>query len=192
MQWAELDGKQRLLVGGKVNRFIPNPTFDPVARPGAMDEYFRGRNPKNSDTNVSLFGELEPIPAAYRDRDARLALMDEQGIAGRHHASRRWAWAWSRPLLHDLDALAATFRAFNRWMEEDWGFAYQDRIFAAPYITLCRPEERRPRARMGAGARRTVHRDDSRADHDGRGNEGARRSDVRRILADWSTIPASL
>ena len=31
MQWAEIDGKQRLLVAGRVNRFIPNPTFDPVA-----------------------------------------------------------------------------------------------------------------------------------------------------------------
>ena len=44
-------------------------------------------------------------------------------------------------LLPDLDAVVATFRAFNRWMEEDWGFAYQERIFAAPYITLCKPDE---------------------------------------------------
>ena len=35
MQWAEINGKRRLLVAGKVNRFIPNPLFDPVARPGA-------------------------------------------------------------------------------------------------------------------------------------------------------------
>jgi hypothetical protein len=34
MQWA--------LVGEKVNKFIPKPTFDPVAAPGVMDEYFRG------------------------------------------------------------------------------------------------------------------------------------------------------
>ena len=39
IQWAELDGKQRLIVGGRVNRFIPNPTFDPVGKPGALDEY---------------------------------------------------------------------------------------------------------------------------------------------------------
>lgn len=29
-----------------MDRFIPNPTFDPVAKPGSLDEYFRGRNPK--------------------------------------------------------------------------------------------------------------------------------------------------
>ena len=45
MQWADVGGRRTLLVAGKVNRFIPNPTFDPVAKPGCLDEYFRGRNP---------------------------------------------------------------------------------------------------------------------------------------------------
>jgi predicted TIM-barrel fold metal-dependent hydrolase len=31
------------------------------------------------------------------------------------------------------------FRAFNEWLSEDWGFAYRDRIFAAPYLTLADP-----------------------------------------------------
>ena len=44
MQWATIDGKQRLLVGGQVNRFIPNPTFDPVSKPGALSEYFRAKS----------------------------------------------------------------------------------------------------------------------------------------------------
>ena len=81
MQWAELDGKTRLLVGGKVNRFIPKPTFDPVAKPGSLDEYFRGRNPGAKDMK-SIFGDLAPIDPAYRDRDARLAKMDEHGLDG--------------------------------------------------------------------------------------------------------------
>ena len=38
MQWAEINGRQRLLVGGKVNRFISNPLFDPVAKHGSLDE----------------------------------------------------------------------------------------------------------------------------------------------------------
>ena len=56
MQWAEIDGRQRLLVAGAVNRFIPNPTFDPVAKPGALDEYFRGRNPEGKGM-AALFGQ---------------------------------------------------------------------------------------------------------------------------------------
>ncbi len=39
-------------------------------------------------------------------------------------------------MINDAEALKVQFRAFNRWMEEDWGFAYKNRIFAAPYISL--------------------------------------------------------
>ncbi|MCB0971055.1 MAG: hypothetical protein KDA97_05990, partial [Acidimicrobiales bacterium] len=80
MQWADVDGRTRLLVGGKVNRFIPNPQFDPVARPGCLDDYFRGRSP--ADDIRGAFGDLEPISPAYRDPAARLAVMDAQGMEG--------------------------------------------------------------------------------------------------------------
>ena len=35
-----------------------------------------------------------------------------------------------------MDALCVTFGAFNRWLDEDWGLNYKDRIFTSPYITL--------------------------------------------------------
>ena len=38
VQWAQVDGKQRMIVDNKLFRFIPNPTFDPVARPGSLDD----------------------------------------------------------------------------------------------------------------------------------------------------------
>lgn len=139
IQWAQLDGKQRLIVGGKINKFIPNPTFDVVGKPGALDEYFRGRNPRGADLNA-LFGELEPIRPEYRNRDARLALMDKQGMQGAILLPTL-AMGMEQALLPDLEAVVATFRAFNRWLEEDWGFAYQERIFGVPYITLCRPDD---------------------------------------------------
>src|SRR3984957_13263613 len=137
MQWVTLNGRQRLLVGEKINKFIPNPTFDPVAAPGVMDEYFRGRNPKSADP-LKLFGELEPIRAEYRNRDARLAVMDRQGVAAAIFLPTLGV-GMEQALLGDLPALTAAFRAFNRWMEEDWGFAYKERIFAAPYITMVDP-----------------------------------------------------
>jgi predicted TIM-barrel fold metal-dependent hydrolase len=138
MEWATVNGKTRLLVGGKINKFIPNPTFDPIAKPGAMDEYFRGRNPKSTGV-IELFGELEPIRPEYRDRDARLALMDQQGMEGAIFLPTLGV-GMEQALLHDIPALTAAFRSFNRWMDEDWGFAYKERIFAAPYITLVDPD----------------------------------------------------
>ena len=134
MQWAEVDGRQRLLVGGKVNRFIPNPTFDPVAKPGSLNEYFRGRNPRGMDM-AGLFGDLEPIRPEYRDRDARLAVMDAQGIAG-CFLFPTLGVGMEEALAHDPEAAVAAFHAFNLWLDEDWGYAYQGRIFAAPMITL--------------------------------------------------------
>ena len=133
-QWVEMNGRTTLLVCGKVNRFIPNPTFDPVAKPGCLDQFFRGNNPKNLDIRAA-FGELEPIRAEYRDRDARIQRMDAQGLqacflfptlgVGMEHATR-----------HDAAATHDLLHAFNQWLDEDWGFHYRDRIFAAPLLSL--------------------------------------------------------
>lgn len=141
VQWAEINGRTRLLVGERINRYIPNPTFDPIARPGVLDEYFRGRNPLGAGTK-DLFGTLEPISAhpEYRDRDARLALMDEQGLQGAILLPTLGV-GMEQPLVDDPEALVAVFRAFNRWIDEDWGFAYKERIFAAPVFTLVDPDE---------------------------------------------------
>ncbi len=139
MQWAELSGRTRLLVGGRVNRFIPNPTFDPVAKPGCLDAFYRGRNPEGADMR-QLFGELDPIQPGYRDRDARLALMDGQGIE-RCFLFPTLGVGMEQALRNDLPAQRAAFRAFNRWLAEDWGFAYRERLYAAPYLTLSDPDE---------------------------------------------------
>jgi predicted TIM-barrel fold metal-dependent hydrolase len=134
MQWAEIDGKTRLLVGGRVNRFIPNPTFDRLAKPGSLEQYFRGHNEGGQDV-VSLFGELEPTDPAYRDRDIRLKVMDDQRIDGALFFPTLGV-GMEEALRDDLPAARAAFRAFNRWLEEEWGFHYRERIFAAPYLTL--------------------------------------------------------
>jgi predicted TIM-barrel fold metal-dependent hydrolase len=133
MQWAEIEGRKRLLVGGRVNRFIPNPTFDPVARPGCLDEYFRAR--QSAQDIREAFGALEPINPAYRNRDARLALMDEQGLAATFMFPTLGV-GMEAALEDDREAMLAAFRAFNRWLEDDWGLNHQGRIFTAPYITL--------------------------------------------------------
>jgi predicted TIM-barrel fold metal-dependent hydrolase len=139
MQWVEVDGKQRLMVGEKINRFIPNPTFDPISKPGALDEYFRGRNPDGQGTR-ELFGELDRMVdhPEYRDRDCRIQLMDEQGMTGAIFLPTLGV-GMEQALIDDPEAIVAAFKAFNRWMEEDWGFAYKNRIFAAPIFTLVDP-----------------------------------------------------
>src|SRR5947207_637584 len=93
VQWADVDGKQRMIVDNKLFRFIPNPTFDPVARPGCLDEYFRGK--KAGDDILAAFGELEQINAAYREPGPRIA---EAGILAAYHSGdagyNRYADEW--------------------------------------------------------------------------------------------------
>lgn len=135
IQWAEVNNKKRLLVGGKVNRFIPNPTFDPIAQPGCLDSYFRG---KVSVSDIrDAFGDLEPIieRPEYRDKDAKIMKLDEQGLEG-CFLFPTLGVGMESALEHDIPALLAAFTAFNRWLADDWSFNYKDRLFAAPYITL--------------------------------------------------------
>ncbi len=136
VRWAEVDGRRRLLVGGTVNSYIANPTFDPVARPGALYDWYRG-NPRGQQIREA-FGELEPIRPEYRDRDARLAAMDDQGLAATLLFPTLGVGI-EDALKHDPDACMKVFEAFNRWVEDDWGLRYQDRLFAVPYISLLDP-----------------------------------------------------
>lgn len=136
MQWVELNGKQRLMVAGRLNRFIPNPTFDPVAKPGALDDYFRGQ--RAGDDIRAAFGELDPINPAYREPAARVALMDQQGMEG-CFLFPTLGVGMEQGLIHDPEAAHAAFHAFNEWMLDDWKFDYEGRIFAAPYLTLLDP-----------------------------------------------------
>ena len=135
MQWVNVNGKKRLMVGGKINRFIPNPTFDPIARPGCLDDYFRGKVSVNDMRDA--FGELEPLSERpeYRDRDAKIDLLTKQNLDG-CLLFPTLGVGMESALENDLPALQAAFSAFNRWLSEDWGFSYQERLFAAPYITL--------------------------------------------------------
>jgi len=134
VQWAEIDGRKHHIVGGKLAHAVKNPTWDPIAKPGAIAAYLRG-NPEQMEPG-SLLRERERLPAEYVDKDARVARLEEQGLEG----------VWLFPTLgvlyeellkHDPEAVQVQFRAFNRWLEEDWGCAYKGKIFGSPYISLC-------------------------------------------------------
>jgi predicted TIM-barrel fold metal-dependent hydrolase len=133
VEWATINGRQYQVVGGKVSRAVVNATFDPIAKAGAMHEYFRG-NP-NGRSPMEFLREREPIPAHYRGSEARLKVMDEQNLEA------IWLFPtlgvlYEEMLKDDPQAIGLSFTAFNRWLREDWGFNYQNRIFAAPYISL--------------------------------------------------------
>lgn len=141
MQWADINGKKRLLVAGKVNKFIPNPTFDPIAKPGSLEDYFRGKNDKGLDLKT-MFGDLEPLAAhpGYTDRDARLAMLDQQNMDGALLFPTLGV-GMQEALKRDLHALHTAFTGFNKWLDEDWGFDRGDgKLYAAPMISFAEPD----------------------------------------------------
>jgi predicted TIM-barrel fold metal-dependent hydrolase len=133
IQWAEINGRKYHVIGGRVSRAVVNPTFDPVAPAGAMAEYFRG-NPSGRSP-LEYLSTHERIRPEYRDRDARLATMDEQAL-GKLWLFPTLGMIYEELLKQDPEGVGIMFRAFNRWLAEDWGTHYQDRIFGSPYISL--------------------------------------------------------
>jgi predicted TIM-barrel fold metal-dependent hydrolase len=157
IQWVDVGGRRYHALGGRICRAVTNPTFDPVSPAGSLVEYFRG-NPHGLSP-LELLGTPEPIRPEYRDREARLAVMDAQGL------SKIWLFptlgmVYEEGLRHDPGAVVLLFRAFNRWLAEDWGLAYRDRIFAAPYISLADVDEavRELEWSLDQGARTVVMR----------------------------------
>ena len=56
IQWSEINGRRYHVIGGRVSHAVTNPTFDPVAFPGAMYDYFRGCLLYTSASAVLLIG----------------------------------------------------------------------------------------------------------------------------------------
>jgi predicted TIM-barrel fold metal-dependent hydrolase len=125
-----------LVVADKINYFIPVPTFDPVIVPGCIDVFFRAQMPKGVDPQTLV--KVEPIRPEYRDRDKRLERMDSQGL-GAVLLFPTMGVGIEESLTQDPEATMAALSAFNRWLEEDWGFAYKNRIFSAPLLSLADP-----------------------------------------------------
>ena len=157
VQWAEVNGRKYHVVGGKLSKAVTNPTWDPIAKPGALHKYFRG-NPEGKNP-MEYLKDREPLPAAYVDRDARLKVVESQNLES------IWLFPtlgvlYEELLKDDPPAVVALMRGFNRWIEEDWGFDYKEKIFASPYISLMDVDQAVSELEwcLGKGARTIVMR----------------------------------
>ena len=131
------EGKRTLaVIGDRVNHFIPNPTFDPIIVPGCLDLLFRGVIPDGIDPASLMKVERLTEHPEYQNRDARITVMDTQGIETAFMLPT-FGCGVEEALKHDIEATMASVHAFNLWLDEDWGFERPDhRIIAAPIISL--------------------------------------------------------
>jgi len=134
VRYVQVDGRTKIAVRGTISDYIPNPTFERVAAPGAQEEYYKVGNPEGKSRREIMGRGIDALPA-FREPGARLALMDEQGI------DRAIMWPTLASLLEerlrdDPEATHVVVHALNQWMVEQWTFNFENRIFAVPVITL--------------------------------------------------------
>ena len=63
IKYIEIDGRTKIMIRGLVSEYIPNPTFDVVARPGAQEEYFQKGNPEGKSYRELIGEPMRCIPA---------------------------------------------------------------------------------------------------------------------------------
>ena len=134
ISYVEINGRTKITVKGQISEYIPNPTFDVVAAPGAQEEYFKIGNPEGKSRREIMGKAIRCLPG-FKEPEPRIELMDELGI------DRALMWPTLASLVEERlrdDPLAthAVVHSLNQWMHEAWTFNFQDRIFPVPVITL--------------------------------------------------------
>lgn len=129
------DTPGRMYIGDERCQFFSVGAGDNIGPPGMMKAFLQGSTEEGGSPSLNPINGLS-VPE-FVDAKARLARMDEQrvesslmlpttgvGIEPQLRASKH------------REALYPSVRAFNRWLEEDWGYGHDGRIFGAPMLTL--------------------------------------------------------
>jgi predicted TIM-barrel fold metal-dependent hydrolase len=134
IEYVEIHGRTKIMIRGTVSDYIPNPTFDVVARPGAQEEYYRKGNPEGKSYREIVGDPMRCIPG-FRLPGPRVELMDELGV-DQSLMFPTLASLLEERMRDDLELTHAAIHALNEWMYEEWQFDYGNRIFSTPVITL--------------------------------------------------------
>jgi predicted TIM-barrel fold metal-dependent hydrolase len=126
------DGSRQLFYGD-APLHTDGTTFvaDTCVKPGGLRELLRAQQGGVPDERSGR----EPTRREFIERAPRVARLDEQGVeaALMFPSFGVMIEHWMR---RDTELLYANFDAFNRWLDETWGFAWQGRIFGAPILSL--------------------------------------------------------
>jgi hypothetical protein len=132
------DGLGRVYQGDRRLAYTPTWFIDYVGAPGVLNDFYKGKVADRSQWIEKGFNARD-FPE-FVDRSARLSLMDQQGTE-RVFMIPTLGVAVEHDLHKDPAALYANFRSFNRWLQEDWGFGEDNRIYGVPYLSLVDPAE---------------------------------------------------
>ena len=141
VQFVQIGKRTRIAIMGQITEYIPNPTFERVAAPGAHEKFYAARNTEGL-TMREMTGIPIEAPAATRNPVDRVKELDRQGV--------RESLVY--PTLANLvehsaaeypELTMAIIHALNEWMLETWSFVYADRLFVTPVINCAEVDNAR-------------------------------------------------
>jgi predicted TIM-barrel fold metal-dependent hydrolase len=109
----------------------PHPQGGMVPRPGSLKEFLRKLHSAEGADGADVW---VPMAEEFQFRQARLRLLEEQGVEGALVFGG--TVVSSEPFFDDVDALYVQQHAYNEWLDEEWGFDYEGRLFAPAVITM--------------------------------------------------------
>jgi predicted TIM-barrel fold metal-dependent hydrolase len=132
---SDASGDYTLYVGKKkVSHLAGYYTPDgKVPAPGSLHEWLRAVKEGRHDPGL----RIDPTPDMM-NREARITLMDKLGVEGCITYTGNFIATLS--YLDDPRAAHEVIHAYNRWILEEWGFNFRDRIYTTPIVTLADPE----------------------------------------------------
>ena len=114
VQFAQIGRQTRIVINNKINDFIPNPTFERVAAPGAHEKFFAGENTEGL-TLREMQGPAVAAPAATRNPGDRVAELDRQGVVEALNYPTL-ASLIEHATADDPELTLAIVHALNQWM----------------------------------------------------------------------------
>lgn len=134
IRYVQVDGRTKIAVKNHISDYIPNPTFEVVARPGAFRAFVTGQN-REGLTLREMTGEpMRSIPA-FVEPNARIEMLDSFGIDGTL-LFPTLASVLEVNLMDDPDLALAAIHSFNEWLHDVWTFDFAGRIFSTPIVNL--------------------------------------------------------
>lgn len=118
VQFAQIGRQTRIVINNKVTGFIPNPTFERVAAPGAHEKFFAGLNTEGL-TLREMQGPAIEAPPSTRNPADRVAELDRQGVVEALNYPTL-ASLVEHSAADDPQLTLAIIHALNQWMVEHW------------------------------------------------------------------------
>jgi predicted TIM-barrel fold metal-dependent hydrolase len=141
VQFVQVGRHTRIAILGKITEYIPNPTFERVAAPGAHEKFYAAQNTEGL-TLREMTGTPIEAPAATRNPVDRIKELDRQDVR-QALVYPTLANLVEHSAAEDPELTMAMIHALNQWMLETWNFTYANRLFVTPVINCAEVDNAR-------------------------------------------------